>query len=95
MPIIRARKKPVDVAALRWTGENLEEMQAFVGPEPVTHEAGFRTFDTAPQPRGHVWAKLERGWIPCPVGHWVIRGVAGEFYPCDPDVFAETYEVLE
>ena len=25
-------------------------------------------------------------------GWWVIKGVAGEFYPCDPDVFARTYE---
>ena len=25
---------------------------------------------------------------------WVIRGVQGEFYPCKPDIFAETYEIL-
>ena len=25
-------------------------------------------------------------------GHWIIRGVQGEFYPCDPDIFAATYE---
>ena len=23
---------------------------------------------------------------------WVIQGVAGEFYPCKPDIFAATYE---
>lgn len=23
---------------------------------------------------------------------WVIKGVAGEFYPCKPDIFAATYE---
>lgn len=23
---------------------------------------------------------------------WVIRGVAGEFYPCKPDIFAATYD---
>jgi hypothetical protein len=23
---------------------------------------------------------------------WIIRGVAGEFYPCKPDIFAATYE---
>jgi len=26
------------------------------------------------------------------VGDWIIRGVKGEFYPCKPDIFAETYE---
>lgn len=25
-------------------------------------------------------------------GDWIIRGVAGEFYPCNPDTFAKTYE---
>ena len=25
-------------------------------------------------------------------GDWIIRGVAGEFYPCKPDIFALTYE---
>jgi hypothetical protein len=23
---------------------------------------------------------------------WIIKGVAGEFYPCKPDIFAATYE---
>jgi hypothetical protein len=25
---------------------------------------------------------------------WVIRGVAGEFYPCKPDIFEATYELV-
>ena len=28
------------------------------------------------------------------VGDWIIRGVAGEFYPCKPDIFAATYEAV-
>jgi hypothetical protein len=23
---------------------------------------------------------------------WIIRGVKGEFYPCKPDIFEQTYE---
>lgn len=26
---------------------------------------------------------------------WIIRGVAGELYPCKPDIFAATYEAVE
>jgi hypothetical protein len=26
------------------------------------------------------------------VKDWIIRGVKGEFYPCKPDIFEETYE---
>ncbi|GGO59063.1 hypothetical protein GCM10010910_01110 [Microbacterium nanhaiense] len=25
-------------------------------------------------------------------GDWIIRGVQGEFYPCKPDIFEQTYE---
>jgi hypothetical protein len=26
---------------------------------------------------------------------WIIQGVKGEIYPCKPDIFEETYEVLK
>jgi len=26
---------------------------------------------------------------------YIIKGVKGEFYPCDPDIFHETYEEVE
>lgn len=28
-------------------------------------------------------------------GDYVIKGVAGEFYPCKPDIFEQTYEVVD
>ena len=40
----------------------------------------------------HGWIDmLEGGHIVCP-GDWIITGVAGERYPCKPDIFAATYE---
>lgn len=43
----------------------------------------------------HGWIdKLEGGHIVCP-GDFVITGVAGEIYPCKPDIFAKTYEAVE
>ena len=29
------------------------------------------------------------------IGDWIIKGVAGEFYPCKPEIFAATYEAAE
>lgn len=26
------------------------------------------------------------------IGDWIIQGVAGELYPCKPDIFAATYD---
>lgn len=29
------------------------------------------------------------------LGDWIIQGVKGEIYPCKPDIFAATYELVE
>lgn len=40
--------------------------------------------------------KTLEGTMVAKPGDWVIKGVKGEFYPCKPDIFAETYvEVSE
>jgi hypothetical protein len=26
---------------------------------------------------------------------WVIKGITGEFYPCKPDIFEQTYEPVK
>lgn len=41
----------------------------------------------------HGWIDtLEGGHIVCP-GDYIITGVAGEYYPCKPDIFQATYEM--
>lgn len=40
----------------------------------------------------HGWIDtLEGGHSVCP-GDWIITGVKGEYYPCKPDIFRETYD---
>lgn len=42
----------------------------------------------------HGWIDtLEDGHNVCP-GDWIITGVKGERYPCKPDIFAATYELV-
>jgi hypothetical protein len=28
------------------------------------------------------------------IGDWIIKGVKGELYPCKPDIFDATYELV-
>ncbi len=43
----------------------------------------------------HGWVDtLEGGHIVCP-GDWIITGVKGEHYPCKPDIFEATYELID
>ena len=35
------------------------------------------------------------GTMHASVGDYIITGVNGEQYPCKPDIFAKTYEILD
>jgi len=80
------RKKPVVVEASQWfkLGDHPE-----VGP----YGKGAGQCDQCPgtwEEHGSV-STLEGCHIVC-VGDWIIKGVAGEYYPCKPGIFDATYE---
>jgi hypothetical protein len=35
------------------------------------------------------------GVMTASAGDWIIRGVAGELYPCKPEIFAATYDAVD
>lgn len=78
MPIYR--KKPVEVEAIQWTGLNRAEILNFVGNAASWGDVTGMTIST-----------LEGKHI-ASEGDYIIKGVAGEFYPCKPDIFRATYE---
>src|SRR6266446_1174748 len=79
------RKKPVVIEAIQYTGENADEIDAFVGKE--LHKLLMH-------PLVLVIPTLE-GEMNARHGDWVIKGVKGEFYPCKPDIFTATYETFD
>lgn len=82
MTVKSYRKKPVTIQAVQLTPLNLEEVEEFVGGDLGVHHMG-----------GVVIATLE-GAMHASLGDYIIKGVEGEFYPCKPDIFAKTYEVV-
>lgn len=78
------RKKPVVVEAVVWDGENQKEVFNFMGRKGVTCD-GFNEL-VIETPEGEFYASV---W------DYIIKGVAGEFYPCKPDIFHATYEKVE
>lgn len=79
-------KKPVEVQALLWDGFNYDEVRRFVGDKCCLN-GSYREPDL-------IIHTLE-GDHHASVGDWIIRGVKGEFYPCKPDIFEQTYEEKE
>jgi len=90
MSPIQFRKKPVVVTAVQWTGDNEAELIAFTGGKFEEIDPTDRLDD--PDKTGQVFDVLHRTWVGVLPGQWVIRGVAGEFYPIDEAVLAATYD---
>ena len=89
---MKFRKRPVEIEAVRYTGDNADDVKAFIGHATVEQKA-------LPGPgrgmtEGIVIRTLE-GDMKASVGDWIIRGVQGEFYPCKPDIFEATYEPVD
>ena len=43
----------------------------------------------------HILIPTLEGDMEARPGDWIIKGVAGEFYPCKPDIFEQTYEPVD
>lgn len=79
------RKKPVAVYATRIADD------WFDGDHPNdAHPIGLE-MDPALR---CVWIPTLEGTMRGNVGDWIIRGVKGELYPCKPEIFEATYEVV-
>jgi hypothetical protein len=89
----RWTKKPVTIDARQWTGDNYDEIMAFAGSGKfIVLGEEDRANSDDPDCSASVYDKLHSTWVGVMDGQWIIRGVKGEFYPCDAEVFAETYE---
>ena len=77
------RKKPVVVEAVLYRGEeDFNLVRLFVGNTRPIHHLGD----------GRLGIETLEGVMAANPGDWIVKGVKGEFYPCKPDIFAETYE---
>ena len=89
---MKFRKKPVVIEAIQWDGKNLDEVMIFCNGD-ASYELMARGASEL------VIATLEDGESTArhvaSVGDFIIKGVAGEFYPCKPDIFEQTYEKAE
>lgn len=84
-------KRPVIIEALQFDGNNQQRILEFIGGGAEA-EPSFTT-DDPPVPI--LLVRTLEGVMRGDVGDWIIKGVKGEFYPCKPDIFEESYELAE
>jgi len=90
-------KKPVTIQAVQLCWKNWNDVCTFLGEIVSPHNPARRT-DTYSDTCGEVAPFIEldiptmEGIHTARHGDWIIKGVAGEFYPCKPTIFDQTYE---
>ena len=89
----KVRKIPVVVEAFHFKDVScVDGLIAFVGED---HIEGYTDTEEPEKPIPLYHIKTLEGDMRVSEGDWIIKGVKGEFYPCKPDVFKQTYEVVD
>lgn len=95
---MRYRKKPVVIEAVKLENNK----QSIVNAIEFVYNVGMETsvlgmdfeINMVRSDGGLIINTLEGNML-ASFGDYIIKGVQGEFYPCEPGVFAETYELVE
>lgn len=77
------RKKPVVVEVLKYEGV------------PVGEAIRFCKNKAHIDVNANLYIRTLEGYMRVSIGDYIIKGVQGEFYPCKPDIFEETYEEVQ
>ena len=90
----RFTKRPITIEAIQWDGTPS-------GATPIIdwilnhdHSAGYWAPGEWDHETNAAYIRITtlEGNMIASRGDWIIRGVQGEFYPCKPDIFAQTYQ---
>ena len=86
-------KKPVEIEAFQLDAKGTSNegwfWEAIERNEIIPHSFGEHESEDA-------WCEIKtlEGVMTARTGDYIIRGVKGEIYPCKPDIFEETYQVV-
>ncbi|WP_339188375.1 hypothetical protein MKX33_00635 [Paenibacillus sp. FSL R5-0490] len=93
--MLRFRKRPVEVEAFRM---GIDPRPDWFNDKVTTNEIiGYRVEDEVDNgpfefTRTYCEIKTLEGIMRGDYGDYIILGVAGEVYPCKPDIFEQTYD---
>lgn len=87
--IKKYRKKPVEIVAVQYIGNNIEEIEDFVGNQLLRYN------NTQEEDDYSLGILTLEGIMKASVGDYIIRGVRNEFYPCKPEIFRITYDEVQ
>lgn len=81
--------KSVEIEAVQFidTPERISEIAEFIGSDLRVN------YEDKDNP--YIPIETLEGTMKASVGDYIIKGVKGEFYPCKPDIFKQTYDCVD
>lgn len=81
----------IESANIQWDGseESLAVIKEFINDDSLY------SYDTRSAIPLKLWNVLEEQWLNVPIGHWVVKGLKGELYPCEPGAMDGKYFEVE
>lgn len=80
-------KHPVAVEVMKFVGHNWRDIE--VWSDEKVYLRGTKLPDSQKEMEMNV--ETLEGQVRAKVGDYIIKGVRGEFYPCEKSIFEETY----
>lgn len=86
--INKARKKPIEIEFIEYTNDtNIVDLYDWSNDQiEIVFE--IDTFQK------HLYVNTLEGDMLVNKGDYIIKGINGEVYPCKPDIFYKTYELV-
>lgn len=86
---MKYKSKVVEIEAIKFTGKDSYVAMCAEWTMPFQSKSHF--LDSGPQ----ISIQTLEGPLFADVGHWIIKGTEGEFYPCKDSVFQRKYEEVK
>lgn len=80
------RKNPVEIDAMQWIKGETDPLLIFMMSDDI---------DDMCMIDGELMINTLEGLMKVSDRDYVIKGIKGEIYPCNPDIFEQTYEKVE
>lgn len=85
-------KKPIQIQAVRWYPD--ARLGEWVLGQFVRYQPGKDEYGVEYEPHGCGIPTLE-GYMLIQPGDWLVRGLAGELYPCKDHIFRRSYDGMD
>jgi hypothetical protein len=84
------RKNSIVIDAIQWTGNNFDKCMNFMETNHG-NKIVYEDYEEKVSRTGILIIDTLEGSMTCSKNDYIIKGIKGEFYPCKPNIFEQTY----